>query len=74
MDATPLTILRNWREQHKPPLSQSEAAARVGVSRAAWSRWEAGKRRLDDDLLPKVAKKTGLAKRDLRPDLVEMLS
>ncbi|HLH92097.1 MAG TPA: helix-turn-helix transcriptional regulator [Xanthobacteraceae bacterium] len=74
MTLAPLTALKDWREQQNPPLTQSQAARRIGVSRAAWSRWEAGRRKVQGDLVPKVAKKTGIPKERLRPDLVELLS
>ena len=65
--------LRTFRERHDPPLSQDDLAALLGVSRVTVTRWEAGSRKLDEELLPRVAEATGIAPADLRPDLAALL-
>ncbi len=56
----PLPELRGYRERQHPPLSQRELADKLGVTRATVCRWEAGKRRPDDQHIPTVAKMTGI--------------
>ena len=73
MNVTPIPALREFREGQEPPLSQREAAALVGVARETWARWEAGRRRVDDDKLPLVAEKTGLSREVLRPDIARLM-
>ena len=66
--------LKQWREQHDPPLKQAEAAALVPVSKPTWSRWESGARRTDKSLLPRLKEITGLPAHVLRPDLAELMN
>lgn len=54
-------------------LSQKAAAEKVAVARETWARWEIGTHKIDDDLLPLVAETTGIPKRELRPDLAEVM-
>lgn len=65
--------LKIFRERQTPPLTQEQLADVLGVSKAAVSRWEAGARRIDDELLPKVSEVTGIPRTELRPDLVRLL-
>jgi transcriptional regulator with XRE-family HTH domain len=66
MDAHPL---KEFRQRHDPPLTQRRLAELLGVSIASVSRWEAGKRKIDLELLRAIARKTGIAPTELRPDL-----
>jgi transcriptional regulator with XRE-family HTH domain len=61
--------LQAFREKQDPPLNQRELADLLGVSTAAVSRWEAGERKPELELLPVIAEKTGIAPAELRPDL-----
>jgi len=70
MDASPLTT---YRETQVPPLSQQQLADRLGVARETVARWESGTRKIDNDLLPIVAEKTGISKDLLRPDLAQLM-
>lgn len=54
-------------------LTQDALAKELGVTHITVSRWETGARKIDTDLLPKVSEKTGIPKRQLRPDLSELL-
>lgn len=66
MDTHPL---KAFRESQDPPLTQDELAARLGVTKAAVSRWETGRRSPDVELLSIIEEKTGIAPTVLRPDL-----
>jgi DNA-binding XRE family transcriptional regulator len=63
--------LKSYRETNK--LSKSELARQLGVSRFTIIRWENGDRKIDRNLLTDVAKATGIAPKDLRPDLAELI-
>lgn len=65
--------LKAFRERQTPPLTQTALAELLGVSRASVCRWESGERMPDEDLLPTISEKTGIAPGDLRPDLVRAL-
>lgn len=65
MDIRPLTELADYRARQTPPLSRSALADQIGVSRAAVSRWEAGKRRPDKRLIPLIAELTGVSPLEL---------
>lgn len=52
-------------------MSQHALADLLGVDRLTVVRWESGERKPDEKLLPVIEKKTGVAAKDLRPDLVE---
>jgi transcriptional regulator with XRE-family HTH domain len=65
--------LKAFRESQQPPLSKSELARLLGVSRPTAHRWETGKRKIGPDSLQTVFEKTGIPKRELRPDLAEKL-
>lgn len=63
--------LKDFRKgQH---LTQGQLAERLGVARTTVARWETGERNIGDDVLPRVSELTGIAKTDLRPDLVKLL-
>lgn len=66
-----MEALKAYRKDNK--LSQKAAAASVGVYRETWARWETGEHKIDVDLVPLVAEKTGIPKTELRPDLAELL-
>jgi transcriptional regulator with XRE-family HTH domain len=65
--------LKTFRELQKPPLSQEQLADLLGVSRVAVTRWESGARKIDTELLPIVARKTGIPAAYLRPDLAKLM-
>jgi transcriptional regulator with XRE-family HTH domain len=66
--------LKRYRDQQSPKLTQGQLAGMLGVSKGSVSRWEAGERKIDVDLLPKVAATTGISTAELRPDLADMLA
>lgn len=66
----PLTA---FRKNQEPPLSQGDLAVLLGVARETVTRWESGARKINELTLPVVAKKTGIPKRELRPDLAEVM-
>lgn len=53
-------------------LTQKGLAAHLDVARETVARWETG-RRIDDDLVPMVSERTGIAPSLLRPDLAKLL-
>lgn len=63
--------LRRYRESNG--YTQTALAKELGVSSITVSRWETGARKIDADLLPKIAEKTGLSAKTLRPDLAKLL-
>jgi transcriptional regulator with XRE-family HTH domain len=63
--------LQAYREQQDPPLTQHQLADLLGVSVSAVSRWEAGKRKPDLEVLPMIQRKTGIAPAVLRPDFAK---
>lgn len=65
--------LRVYREKQTPRLSQEALAQQLGVARLTVLRWENGEHKIDRTLLRKVAKKTGIPPKKLRPDLVSEL-
>lgn len=64
----PLRTYRTGRD-----LTQDALAKELGVSSITVSRWETGARKIDTDLLSEISTKTGIPKRQLRPDLAELL-
>ena len=73
MDAQRTHPLRAFRERQNPVLSLDGLGRRIGVSKATISRWEAGLRRPNPTLLPKITEITGIPGAALRPDLAEVL-
>lgn len=67
MNPHPLTAFRKQAN-----LTQQGLASLIGVARTTVARWETDARKIDRDLLPKISEKTGIAARDLRPDLAEL--
>lgn len=65
--------LKTFRERHDPPLSQQQLAEELNVARETVTRWETGARKIDDEILPKVAEFTGIHPGRLRPDLAALL-
>lgn len=63
--------LKTYRTSKTPRQSQAGLAQQLGVSRLTVLRWEKGERKIDRPLLPKVAEKTGIPAKELRPDLIE---
>lgn len=63
--------LRAYRKSQDPKLSQAALADKLGVTRLTVTRWESGARKIDPDLVPLVAERTGIPAKELRPDIVE---
>jgi len=55
-------------------ITQHELAELLGVSRTTVARWESGTRKVETDRLGKIVDATGIAARDLRPDLARALA
>lgn len=68
---TKLIALKDYRRARD--ITQTQLADELGTAPMTISRWETGERKIDRDLLPIVAAKTGIPKRVLRPDLAELL-
>lgn len=66
--------IREFRDKQVPPLSQAGFGELFGVTRAAVSRWESGDRKLDGDMLWRVARHIGVSPAALRPDLAELMA
>jgi transcriptional regulator with XRE-family HTH domain len=66
-----MQALKTYRKDKK--LSQKAAAESVGVFRETWARWESGAHKISAERLPVVSEKTGIPKRELRPDLAEVM-
>ena len=66
-----ISPLRTYRQSQEPKLSQAALADRLGVTRLTVTRWESGSRKIDPDLVPLVAERTGIPAKFLRPDIVE---
>ena len=73
-DIQPLKILKQYRAEQNPPLSQGELADQLGVRRETVARWESGQRKIDDEKLPEVARLTGISREALRPDLARLFN
>ena len=73
MDMTrPLTVLKEFRERHEPPLTQEALGALIGgVSKETVSRWENGRRKPEPERVPKISRVTGIPRHKIRPDLYE---
>jgi transcriptional regulator with XRE-family HTH domain len=67
----PLTILREYRDRNG--MNLAEFARFLDESSSTVLRWETGERKIGGERLPKVARKTGISPRDLRPDLAELM-
>jgi transcriptional regulator with XRE-family HTH domain len=64
--------IKIYRSHHG--LTQVALAEALDVKRETVARWEGGTRKVDQDLLPTVSRLTGIPKRVLRPDLVEVVA
>lgn len=65
--------LKSFRYSQTPPMTPAALAKLLGVSRPTVFRWETGARKIGVDSLEVVSQKTGIPKRELRPDLFEKL-
>lgn len=63
--------LRDYRTERG--LTQEALAGDLGVTSITLSRWETGARRIAQSKLSEVSEKTGIPKRELRPDLADLL-
>lgn len=67
----PIHPLKAFRQREG--LSQEAFAELIGVDRVTVARWETGQREIGKEHLPVVSAKTGIPRRELRPDLAELL-
>lgn len=65
--------LQAFRENQDPPLSLDSFAEFLGVSKVTLWRWETGNRKISEDLLPEISRKTGIPVAELRPDLAKLM-
>lgn len=65
--------LKVYRNSQTPPKTRAALARDLKVSKTTVTRWEEGKRRIDEDKLADVVEKTGIPARVLRPDLAKLL-
>lgn len=65
--------LKNFRLNQTPRLSKAGLAKLLGRSRPTVHRWETGERKIGPESLSEVSQKTGIPKRELRPDLAELI-
>lgn len=72
MSQSPLHPLKLWRESFDPPVSQSELARRIGVSRSLINKVEFGERVIGPAMLTAFCRATGLPAGMLRPDLAKV--
>lgn len=63
--------LQSFRERQQ--LTKAALAKLLGVSRPTAHRWETGARKIGVDSLSQVSERTGIPKRELRPDLADAL-
>lgn len=71
MERQPLKVLTDYRVERD--WTPAELAQFLDESRSTVHRWETGARKIDKTKLWKVAEKTGIPPRELRPDLAELL-
>lgn len=64
--------LRQYRKAKG--LTQEALGKELGVHSVTVSRWETGARLVDRELVPVVSEKTGIPRRELRPDLAGLLN
>jgi transcriptional regulator with XRE-family HTH domain len=63
--------LRSYREREG--LTQRQLAESLGVTRTTVARWETFVRNVDGSRVQLVSDKTGIPKRELRPDLAKIV-
>ncbi len=70
-DRQPLQVLTDYRQERgwRPV----DLARFLEQPRPTVHRWETGARKIDEERLDDVSKKTGIPKRELRPDLAEVM-
>lgn len=64
--------LKAFRIRQDPPLNKAALAKLLGVPRSSITRWEQGIRYPGKHIVPTIAKRTGIAPAELRPDLAQM--
>lgn len=65
--------IKAYRKAQTPPLTQEQLGKKLGVLRETVARWETRAHKIDINWLAKITKKTGIAARDLRPDLADLM-
>lgn len=60
-------LLLEWRQSHRPPLSQIKAADKLGVALRNFTRWEKGEHYPQLRSIEKIAPKMGLEVQDFYP-------
>lgn len=68
----PLKALTDYRE--KQGMTPAEFARFLNQPRPTVHRWETGERKIGRSKLPEVSEKTGIPRRDLRPDLADLMN
>jgi transcriptional regulator with XRE-family HTH domain len=66
----PLTLYRN---SYTPPMTRVELATRLGVAPSSVTRWEAGERRPDVEMMARISSVTGISPQELRPDIAQLM-
>lgn len=66
--------LRSFRLEQVPPLKKADLARLLNVSKTTIARWEEGRRKIDPELVPNIAEKTGISAQELRPDLADVFA
>lgn len=65
--------LKKYRRSQSPRLTQGRLAKALRVSRTTVARWEIGARKIDPELVAIISAMTGIPKRELRPDLADLM-
>lgn len=63
--------LKSYREKNS--LTRAALARDLSVSKTTITRWEEGKRKIDDNKVTHVSTITGIPAKELRPDLAELM-
>ena len=71
MNRQPLQVLTDFRT--KNGMNHAELARFLNVGAPLAYRWETGARKIGSTKLDQVSRRTGIPKRELRPDLAELL-
>jgi len=64
--------LKNYRKKHS--LTRAALARDLDVSKTTITRWEEGKRKIDNTKVALVSSITGIPAKELRPDLARLMA